>query len=246
MAGPDPERKSVVSSQDWSEGPVSQAQNPFLQLLTQEKAPGAHICSYMMFTENERLIWRRNSQEMIMEWLYLRAQNYGDQITLCPGNDRAQTHHSSTALLLLRPITDVLVWSWRVIPGCRGSTGRRTWLNLLLHFHGHFLALFCCATLCAWGTQGWGDWDDEQDPLSLQTTEKELLWFPAQLQGWEPTWLLLVLHPGMFSRCSPADNRKQISLFTPRPQESSSWENARIFSHKPNHHNRFWVPQAGQ
>lgn len=52
MAGP--ERKSVVPRQDWSEGPVSQAQNPFLQLLTQESAPGAHTCSYGMFTESER------------------------------------------------------------------------------------------------------------------------------------------------------------------------------------------------
>lgn len=141
-------------------GPVSQAQNPFLQLLTQENVPGAHICSYMMFTENERLIWRRNSQEIIMEWLYLHAQNYGYQITLCLGNDLAQTHHSSTALLLLRPVTNVLMWSWRVIPGCRGSTRWRTWESpVAFPWPLPCLVLLCnfmCMRHSGLGRLGWG------------------------------------------------------------------------------------------
>lgn len=110
---------------------------------------------------------------------------------------------SSTALLLLRPSTDV---EWKGGARVEREHKVKDTAESPVAFPWPLPCLISkfCATFCARGTRGWGDLDEEQCPPSLQTTEKELLWFPAQVQGWEPTWLLPVLHPGMFSRCSPA------------------------------------------
>lgn len=78
------------------------------------------------------------------------------------GNHLAQTQHFSTALLLLRPNTDVLMWNWKEIPGGEGAQGEgHDWTSHCISMatslsYQQVLCSFMCMRHLGLGRSGWG------------------------------------------------------------------------------------------